>query len=216
MDLFAHLTHLRSLSIIEYAVAKNELDILQKVLHIIILMLLQFFLDCAEIHWVFYNVEVIVDAKLLRLNWLLEDPGLWILCQNLHHPCANFLPMVVYRSILVDLGNFHLLDFILVNKILCDIWLLSFEKIEFCVRDWPVFSIVQNLKNKLLWYPLLVHSWTHWCWLWTRFWSWLRCTSLRKLGSSLDEHVDELRFVVSICKVYKSLAPHIGYIDIAA
>jgi hypothetical protein len=56
------MTNLGGLSIVKRTITKNELNIFQKMLHIKVLMLLQFFLDGSEIHGILNYVEVIVNT----------------------------------------------------------------------------------------------------------------------------------------------------------
>jgi hypothetical protein len=58
----AHFANLGMLSIVEEAVAEDELDILQKLTHGLIKVFFEIIFDSSKIHWLLNDFEIVVYA----------------------------------------------------------------------------------------------------------------------------------------------------------
>jgi hypothetical protein len=66
------------LAIIENAVIKHELNIMQEVSHFCILILVKFSFDGSKVHRFFHDVEIVRDVEFLGVYWLVENPSVGV------------------------------------------------------------------------------------------------------------------------------------------
>jgi hypothetical protein len=79
-------------------------------------VLLQIFFDRPEVHWLFDYIIIVVYLKFLRVHWLIEDPSFGVLAKSIHHPGADFLPMVVNWHAFINWGHLYVLHLIFILK----------------------------------------------------------------------------------------------------
>lgn len=72
---------------------------MNELLYLQVLILVEFALYCAQVHWVFDDIEVIRDVQLFRVYGLVENPRLLMLPQLIDHPLGCFLPAIDYRGL---------------------------------------------------------------------------------------------------------------------
>jgi len=63
----------RFFAVKEKTVVEAELNVVDKLLHGEVVVVVQSLLDCAEVNWFFYDVEVVWNAKPVGIYWLMED-----------------------------------------------------------------------------------------------------------------------------------------------
>lgn len=94
--------------------------------------MLQFFLDCAEIHWIFHHFKVIVNPEFLWVNWIMEHVTSFRLPTNPNNLKCGLLPAVF----LFEIVNLSLLNRIGVSKKLLQVRINFIDFPQFFSRDF--------------------------------------------------------------------------------
>jgi hypothetical protein len=74
LDSLAHLAYMSAFSVVKNAIIEHQLYISQKVTRLQVLIIVQLLLDCAQVHGLFHNIEIVGDVKLHWVYWFVEDP----------------------------------------------------------------------------------------------------------------------------------------------
>lgn len=114
------------------------------------MVLFEVLFDGAEIHRLLDYVKIIVDLQLHWVHWLIEDPGLGVLGQCVHHPVGHFFPVVVDWHRLVDWGHVDVLRLCFILEVLCYFWVVSGHRVELLLRDRSILGSVEHLEDVFL------------------------------------------------------------------
>lgn len=88
-------------SIVFDAVVKHQFHVGYELLNIVVNVECQFLFDSSEIHRLLYDIEVIIDVVLARVNWLVEV----VSSLSLPTYCQNFLSSLHPRFLLLNFLN---------------------------------------------------------------------------------------------------------------
>ena len=92
LNMLTHLPHMTILSIVHKAIPKRKLHIIKELLQMLIFMRYQIIPYRSKIHRILYDIEVIVDLQLLRVDWLMENARLVHLPQRIEESSRCFVP----------------------------------------------------------------------------------------------------------------------------
>ena len=165
LNLLAHETDLCGLPIVHVAVSEDQLHILNELPHAPVVVLLQIFLNRPEVHWLFYDIIIVVYLKFFRVHWLIEDPSFGVLAQSIHHPGANLLPVVINGDTLIDWRHLYVLHLVFIFEQLGYLGMIFGHLLEFLLGNWAVLRPIKNLQDVFFWlqsfiYPLfLLRNW---------------------------------------------------------
>ena len=95
----AALTSRGIFSIIQEAIVKASLDVINHVLHSGVYVVVQPLFYRAEVDWVGDHVEVIWDAQEVRIHWIVEDVATFP--QTIEQPFGSFVPAIKHVSVWV-------------------------------------------------------------------------------------------------------------------
>ena len=150
-DILAHLADRAVRAVVLEAVPEHQPHVSNELLYFAVSVPLQLVSHRPEVHRLFDDLVVVGGARRLRVHRLLEDPRLVVLQQQVQHPVAGLLPVVVDSGRLVHNGNieFWQLD-VRIQKVLRQLRRLLAELLELVHRDGAVLVSVQDLQRELL------------------------------------------------------------------
>ena len=126
-------------AVVKLAIIEDKLHVIHEVLDALILVLPQLCFDGRKVHWVLHDVGVVGDLQLDVVHGVLEDVGLGVPQEVLHHALGCLLPLVENGSTFwhfwhLDLTHrLQVVAFLICLEVTCDLGVLPLKVVEFCV-----------------------------------------------------------------------------------
>jgi hypothetical protein len=104
-DHFAHKANLGIFTVVKYTIIEYKLYIMQKLVHLHVLIVLKLLLHSTKVHRLLHYVKVIGNVELHRVNWLVENPGVLMLPKVAQESLGCFVPTIIDLDVV-----WHFLD----------------------------------------------------------------------------------------------------------
>lgn len=82
-------------SIVLNTIVENQLHIIDKLLDVVIHIMIEFFLNCSQVHWLLNDLKVIINAVFCRIDWLLEKVSSLCFRTSCQHSLSGFYPCLL-------------------------------------------------------------------------------------------------------------------------
>lgn len=143
--LFAYFTDPGGFPVVQPAIIKDELHVLDKLAHIFVLVCFKFLFYFAHVHRILNNILVILVD--LLVYWLIKVMHILNAAKGCHKSVRYIFPMVVNWHRFVNWRYLYVLDFILILKKFSDFGILHSHFIELFLSDWSSLFSVKHLQN---------------------------------------------------------------------